>query len=83
MADDDTSSRERRRKAGAFDIRNIIAMLGGIYGVVLLLTGLLSSEGRAINLYSGAGIAATAAAFVIWARLRPTIVEPEPGPDRG
>jgi hypothetical protein len=72
-------------KAGAFDIRTFIGALIGIYGVVLVVTGLFSSDGRTINLTAGACMVVGAAVFFTWARLRPVVVpeespEPEPAP---
>ncbi|MGA9747380.1 MAG: hypothetical protein WBQ50_08000 [Nocardioides sp.] len=69
-------------RAGAFDIRTFIALLIGIYGVVLVLTGifgtdeeaLAKSDGLNINLWAGLGMVAVAAIFVTWARLRPVVV---------
>jgi hypothetical protein len=61
-------------KAGAFDIRTFIGALIGIYGVVLVVTGLVSSDGRTINLVGGLSMAVAAAGFLIWARLRPIVV---------
>jgi hypothetical protein len=61
-------------KAGAFDIRTFIGALIGIYGVVLVVTGLVSSDGRTINLLAGLSMIVGAAAFLIWARVRPIVV---------
>lgn len=61
-------------KAGAFDIRTFIGALIGIYGVVLVVTGLVSSDGRTINLLAGISMVVAAAAFLIWARVRPIVV---------
>ncbi len=70
-----------RRAARAFDIRLIIALLFALYGVVLTAAGLLASDeetskasGVNINLWSGLGMLAAAAAFALWARLRPVTV---------
>ena len=79
------SSTSGRRQAGAFDIRNFIAMLIGIYGVVLMLMGIFGTSaedleragGLNINLWAGAGMAVVAAAFAAWARLRPVVVPAE------
>ncbi len=79
------SSTSGRRQAGAFDVRNFIAMLIGIYGVVLVLMGLFATSaddleragGLNINLWAGAGMAVVAAAFATWARLRPVVVPAE------
>jgi hypothetical protein len=65
-------------KAGAFDIRVFIGSLIGIYAIVLLITGLLQSDGRAINLYTGAGMLVGALVFITWARLRPVVVPVHP-----
>jgi len=74
-----------KRKVGLFDIRIIIASLIGLYGVILVITGLLSSEAQAekasglnINVIAGIVMILFAAAFVTWARLRPIVVPPEP-----
>jgi len=79
----DTQQRsERAHEAKAFDIRVFIAALIGIYGVVLVLTGLFSTNegdlakagGINVNLLAGLGMLAFSAAFLAWARLRPVIV---------
>lgn len=71
-----------RRTVGAFDIRNIIGALLGIYGVVLVIMGIVNNTsyelGRAdgvnVNLYAGIGMIVVAAFFLVWARLKPTVV---------
>ena len=69
-----------RKTAGLFDIRNFIGGLLGIYGVVLTAMGLFADPelsktgGVNANLWTGLSLLAVAAVFVIWARLRPTIV---------
>jgi hypothetical protein len=69
-----------RRTAGAFDIRNIIGVLLGIYGVALLLAGIFADPetdktgGINANLWTGLGLAAAALIFLVWARLRPIVV---------
>jgi hypothetical protein len=76
---------QRRHQAGAFDIRMIIAMLIGIYGVVLVLAGFLGTSdadlqragGMNVNLSAGVGMLVVAALFVLWARLRPVAVPDE------
>jgi hypothetical protein len=60
--------------AGAFDIRTFIGALIGIYGVILVVTGLVSSDGRTINLVAGISMVVAAAVFLIWARVRPIVV---------
>ncbi|GAB4063407.1 hypothetical protein GCM10028777_06420 [Angustibacter speluncae] len=69
-------------QAGAFDIRNFIAALIGAYGVILTGMGLFATSdadmdktgGYAVNLWAGLGMVVFAAAFVLWARLRPVVV---------
>jgi len=77
-----TESQPRARKAGAFDIRLIIALLIGVYGVILTVMGIgFTSEeeikkaaGVNINLWAGIGMLVVAALFVIWAVVRPLVV---------
>ncbi len=87
------SEQTTKRTAGAFDIRTFIAALMGIYGVVLVLTGIFGGDdtttGKAEgnpNLYVGIGLLVFAGLMQGWAMLRPTVideVEPEQGePDR-
>ncbi len=74
--------RTGRHQAGTFDIRVFIAMLIGVYGVVLLVLGLVGTpeeqlaraDGLNINLWAGLGMVVAAALFVLWARLRPVVV---------
>jgi hypothetical protein len=70
------------RRAGAFDIRNFIALLLGTYGVVLVVLGVVGTGARAlaraggfnVNLWAGVGMVVVAAAFAVWARARPVLV---------
>ena len=74
---------ERPHKAGAFDVRNVIAGLIGFYGVVLVVMGLLDNGEDALkkaggfnaNLWVGICMIVFAAAFALWTRLRPIVVE--------
>jgi drug/metabolite transporter (DMT)-like permease len=73
-----------KRKVGLFDIRIIIASLIGLYGIILVITGLFSSDAQAekaaglnINIIAGIVMILFAAAFVAWARIRPIVVPPE------
>jgi len=74
------------QRAGAFDIRNVIAALIGFYGVVLIIMGIVADSaaqraktgGVNANLWAGIVMAAVAAGFVVWSRLRPMLIEPEP-----
>ena len=69
-----------KKTAGAFDIRNIIGALLGIYGVILLLAGLFGDTASAktgginANLWTGLALAVAAAVFLVWARLKPIVV---------
>jgi hypothetical protein len=82
MADETTRSTETRHTAGAFDIRTFIAALMGIYGVILVLTGIFggnqTTSGKAEgnpNLYVGIALLVFASAMQGWAMLRPTVVD--------
>ena len=85
---DDTPSGDRHT-AGAFDIRNFIGGLLGLYGVILTLMGLFGDQelnktgGWNANLYTGLALLVVSALFVTWARVKPTIVPAhvEPAPD--
>jgi hypothetical protein len=74
MSDD---TRGRSHQAGAFDIRNIIGGLLGLYGVILALAGLLGEHepdktgGVNANLWTGLALVVVALLFFGWARLRP------------
>ncbi|MFJ9780510.1 hypothetical protein ACIRSS_13065 [Amycolatopsis sp. NPDC101161] len=81
-----TESGARPHKAGAFDIRLIIALLIGVYGIILTIMGIgftsdeeiAKAAGVNINLWAGIGMLVVAALFVIWARVRPLVVPAEP-----
>jgi hypothetical protein len=72
--------------AGAFDIRNIIGILLGLYGVALLLAGLFmdaeetKTGGVNANLWTGIVLVVAAAVFLVWARVRPIVVPAEVEP---
>src|SRR3954449_9809389 len=72
----------RTSKASLFDIRNIIAALLGIYGVVLVIMSFSTSDsdlakvsGVNANLWVGLGLLAFAIFFGAWAVLRPIVVD--------
>ncbi|WP_370944178.1 hypothetical protein AB5J62_34460 [Amycolatopsis sp. cg5] len=72
------------KKAGAFDIRLIIALLTGVYGLVLTIMGigfttdadLAKAAGVNINLWAGIGMLVFTLLFVVWAKVRPIVVTP-------
>jgi hypothetical protein len=73
-----------RQTAGAFDIRNVIGGLIGTYGVILTLMGLFGDEegdktgGVNANLWAGLVMLAFGIVFILWARVRPVVVDLEP-----
>ena len=66
-----------KKTAGAFDIRNFIGMLLGLYGIILTLMGLLGDKeldktgGVNANLWTGLALIVVAVFFIGWARLKP------------
>jgi hypothetical protein len=64
-----------------FDLRTIIAVLFGVYGVVLTVQGAFFEDeaqldkagGMEINLWSGLAMIVVAALFLLWVWLRPLI----------
>ena len=83
MSENNTRSGKPVR-VGLFDIRVIIGGLIGIYGIILIITGLFTgetqidkSDGLNINLVGGICMVIGAAAFIIWARVRPIVVPPD------
>ncbi|GAA5156226.1 MULTISPECIES: hypothetical protein [Amycolatopsis] len=81
-----TPTPNRTRRAGAFDIRLVIALLTGVYGIVLTIMGIgftddadiAKSGGININLWGGIGMLVFTALFVLWALVRPLRVPEEP-----
>lgn len=73
----------QRHTAGAFDIRNVIGALLGLYGIALLVTGLVSDDAPEAtgdldaNLWTGIGLLVVAVAFLVWTRVRPAVVDDE------
>lgn len=71
---------ERRHKAGALDIRNVIGLLIATYGVILTLMGLFgdtASEktgGTNANLWAGLAMLVAGLGFLTWAWVRPLLV---------
>ncbi|MEO6021019.1 MAG: hypothetical protein ABIP45_12305 [Knoellia sp.] len=79
----DTST---KKTAGAFDIRNFIGMLLGLYGIILTLMGIFGDKelektgGVNANLWTGLALIVVSALFIGWARARPTVVPDEVEP---
>ena len=77
------ASPPEKKAAGAFDVRNIIGALIGLYGVVLVIMGLIGPSeddlaktgGFNANLWVGLGMLAAGIGFLLWSRLRPIVVE--------
>jgi len=71
---------ERRHKAGALDIRNVIGLLIATYGVILTLMGLFGDTatektgGVNANLWAGLAMLVAGLGFLVWAWVRPLLV---------
>ena len=83
-----TKSRSRTHQATLFDIRTIIGLLLGIYGVALVITSfftpqdqLAKADGVNVNLWAGLGLVVASFVFIAWARLRPIEVPDDPDED--
>ena len=78
------TGRPRRGRIALFDLRWILAFLFGVYGIVVILMGLLvhaktyTASGQDVrvnvNLWTGIPMLVLAALFALWAALRPTFV---------
>lgn len=73
---------DNKHTAGAFDIRNIIGGLIGLYGVILTVMGIFGDQeldktgGVNANLWAGLVMLVIGVAFLVWARVRPVVVPP-------
>jgi hypothetical protein len=78
-------------RRAAFDIRLIISLLIGVYGVVLTIMGaavtprqeIARAAGVNINLWAGIGMLVFTALFVLWTVLRPIQVSQAQEPPSG
>jgi len=69
-----------------FDLRTVIAVLFGFYGIVLTIMGIFTatpentakSGGINLNLWTGIGMIILAVIFVVWARMKPLHAEAPP-----
>ena len=87
-AKSDMDEAEAARNTNRFDIRRIIGGLFVLYGVILLIIGLVGSEhvknkaaGINIDLWTGLGMLVFGLLMLFWAFSRP--VQPEPPETRG
>lgn len=79
MSEQSAQTPTASRRAGLFDLRWIIALLFGIYGVVVTIMGigftsqteLNNAGGINVNLWTGIPMLVVAALFALWAQLRP------------
>jgi hypothetical protein len=89
-----TTEKPARGLASLFDLRWILAVLFGIYGIVVTLMGLLVTNktvtangqdiGINVNLWTGVPMLAVAIAFAVWALARPVVPDQvSPGPSAG
>ena len=74
------------KAANRFDIRRIIGGLFLVYGVILVVVGIVGTEeiktkaaGINVNLWTGLGMLALGIFFLAWLKLRPTAA-PTPPP---
>lgn len=80
-------AKKAAHKAGAFDIRNVIGGLIGLYALILLISWQLVDPGidpttgaakdAAYNLWTGLALLVVALVFFAWAKIRPIIVPDE------
>jgi hypothetical protein len=78
-----------RRTAGLFDLRWIIALLFGIYGIVVTVMGiaftsaadLAKDGGTNVNLWTGIPMLVFAILMAAWARWRPVVFQPASAAD--
>lgn len=65
--------------AGAFDIRNFIGMLLGLFGLVLVTMGIFAfnaeeaakTDGLNANLWAGLAMVLVAVLFIVWTKVDP------------
>ena len=82
-----TKPDRRGHRAGIFDIRNIIGVLLGVDGLIILLVGIFGDTeeektgGVNANLWAGLVLLVVGLGFMAWARLRPVVVPDDFEPD--
>lgn len=81
-----TSEPTSKKTAGAFDIRNVIGVVIGVFGVILLVMGLFFSPqdeldkagGIHANLIAGIVMILVGLIFGAWSWLRPVVLPTDP-----
>lgn len=76
-----------QKKVSAFDVRTVIALLIGLYGIILILLGVFHAteeeldraNGFNINLWAGIGMLVFAGLFALWMKLRPIVIATDTG----
>ncbi|AZA09520.1 hypothetical protein [Corynebacterium pseudopelargi] len=78
-------AKNKKHAAGAFDIRNFIGLLIGLYGIVLVICSFVLDPGTnpdtgalknsADNLYAGLAMLLVGVAFMLWAKMKPIVVD--------
>lgn len=70
-----------KKVVGAFDIRNVIGGLLLVYGLILTLMGIFGDKEYDktgdvnANLWAGIALLVVGGGFMVWAKLRPVVVE--------
>lgn len=75
---------DKSRASSLFDLRTVIAVLFGVYGIVLTIMGFTSDTpaelakagGIDLNLWTGIAMLVLALGFATWVRLRPLRTAP-------
>jgi prolipoprotein diacylglyceryltransferase len=82
---DDSSGTPKSAAAKLFDIRLLIGGLFTLYGIMLTVAGFFTSDSAKqkasdlnINLWLGIGMLVLGLLFLLWRRLSPLKVEPNP-----
>lgn len=78
-----SAQKPRKVNPGLFDVRSIIGLLLGLYGLVLLLTGIFGTSAAAkakavgvnANLWVGIALLIVGGFFLVWAITRPIVVD--------
>lgn len=87
---DDEEEIQAARIANRFDIRRIIGGLFVLYGVILVIVGIVGSDevknkaaGINVNLWTGLAMLVVGGLMIFWALARPVMPEPESTRGRG